>query len=212
MGLDIDPVGAGLVASLGRPGGNVTGVSGLSPELSGKQLQILKELVPKFSRVAVIGDSATAGTAQSLSALQNAAGLLKVHVQFLNIRNVEDIRAAFRDAIKAHADAMIVFASGTATNNRQEVTRLAASNRLPAIYYVGEFVDAGALITYGVRASTMFRRAAVYVDKILKGTKPAELPIEQPAVFDLVINMKTAKALGLKVPQSIVLQATKIIE
>lgn len=212
MGYDIDPVGAGHVASLARPGGNVTGLSGLSPELSGKQLQILKEIVPRLARVAVIGDSAAAGTAQSLSALEQAAAALKVHVQYVNVKNLDDIRVAFRDATKAQADAMVVFANGAATNNRVEVARLAQASRLPAIYYTGEFVEVGALITYGVSTVAMFKRAATYVDKILKGAKPGELPIEQPAVFDLVINMKTAKALGLKIPQSILLQATKVIQ
>lgn len=212
MGYDIDPVGAGHVASLARPGGNVTGLSGLSPELSGKQLQILKEIVPRLSRVAVIGDSAAAGTTQSLNALEQAAATLKVHVQYINVKNLDDIRAAFRDATKAQADAMVVFANGAATNNRVEVARLAQASRLPAIYYTGEFVEVGALITYGVSTAAMFKRAATYVDKILKGAKPGDLPIEQPAVFDLVINMKTAKALGLKIPQSILLQATKVIQ
>jgi putative ABC transport system substrate-binding protein len=212
MGLDIDPVGAGLAVSLARPGGNVTGVSGLSPELSSKQLQILKELVPKLSRVAVLGGSATAGTSQSLSALERAAAGLKVQVHFFGVKNLDEIKAAFRDAVKAKADAMVVLASGPATNNRAEVTQLALSTRLPTIYYVPEFMDAGGLITYGVSTTALFGRAATYVDKILKGAKPADLPIEQPAVFEMAVNMKTAKALGLKIPQSILLQATKIIE
>jgi putative ABC transport system substrate-binding protein len=212
MGFDSDPVGAGLVASLARPGGNVTGSTGIAPEMSSKQLQLLKELIPRLTRVAVIGNTTAAGTEQSLSVLRHAADTLKVRVQYFNVRDVEEVRRAFHEAGKAQAEAMIVFAGGTATNNRAEVARLAMTNRLPTIYSVSEFVDVGALLTYGASSEALFRRAAIYVDKILKGAKPADLPVEQPTVFEMTLNLKTAKALGLKIPNSILVQATKVIQ
>ena len=212
MGFDSDPVGAGLINSLARPGGNITGLSGLSPELSGKQLELLKEIVPKLARVAVVGSSTAAGGAQSLSAIELAADALKVKLQYLNVRDLEDIKSAFREAGKARAGAMIVLANSAATNHRKAVAELALKSRLPAMYYTSEFVEDGGLMTYGVSSTDLFRRAATYVDKILKGAKPGDLPVEQPTLFELVINMKTATALGIKFPNSILVRATKIIE
>ena len=212
MGFDGDPVGAGLVASLARPGGNITGLSGLSAELSGKQLQLLKQLMPKLSRVAVLGNSKAAGTAQSIGVIEAAAKALKVQPHFLNAGDLEQIKAAFLAAGKARDEAIIVLPNANTTSRPAEIVAMAQKARLPAIYYAIDFADAGGLLVYGANNIESFRRAATYVDKILKGAKPGELPVEQSTVFDLVINMKTARALGIQVPQSILLQATKVIE
>ena len=212
MGFDSDPVGAGLVASLSRPGGNITGLSGLSAELSGKQLQILKEILPKLARVAVLGNTKASGNAQSLEAAERAAKALKIQLQYLNATDLEQIKAAFDAAGKGRADAIIVFANASTTSHPSEVVQIAQKARLPAIYYATDFVEAGGLAVYGANNIDSFRRAATYVDKILKGAKPGDLPIEQPTKFDFVINLKAAKALGLRIPQSILLQATRVIE
>ena len=212
MGFDSDPVGSGLIASLARPGGNITGLSGLSAELSGKQLQLLKRIMPKLSRVAVLGNSKAAGNTQSLSAIEANAKVLNVQVHYLNISDLEDVKAAFVAAGKARDEAMIVLANAATTSRPAEVVQLAQKARLPAIYYAIDFAEAGGLVVYGANNVESFRRAAIYVDKILKGAKPGELPVEQPTVFELVINLKTAKALGITIPQSILLQATKVIE
>ena len=212
MGFDGDPVGAGLVASLARPGGNITGLSGLSAELSAKQLQLLKQLMPKLTRVAVLGNSKAAGNAQSIDVIEAAAKALKVQSHYLNAGDLEQIKAAFLAAGKARDEAMIVLPNANTTSRPAEIVALAQKARLPAIYYAIDFADAGGLAVYGANNIESFRRAATYVDKILKGARPGDLPVEQAAVFDLVINMKTARALGIQVPRSILLQATKVIE
>ena len=212
MASDDDPVGSGFVASLARPGGNITGLSTLSPEISGKQLELLKEIVSKLSRVAIGGDVTRPGIPQALREINVAADALGVQVQYLELREPKDIETAFRAASKEHADAVLVLGSPVLLSQRRQIADVAAKSRLPAIYPRPEFVEDGGLMSYGVSFTDLFRRAATYVDKILKGAKPAELPIEQPTKFELVINLKTAKALGLTVPQSLVARADEVIE
>src|SRR5262249_25033731 len=188
-----DPVGSGFVASLARPGGNITGLSTLAPEISGKQLELLKEIVPKLSRVAVFGNSTRPEHTQALREINVAASAFGVQVQYLEVREPKDVNTAFRAASKEHADAVLVLQSTVLLNQQKEIADLAVKSRLPAIYPRAEFTDAGGLMYYGANVVDMFRRAAVYVDKILKGAKAAELPVEQPMKFELVINLKTAK-------------------
>ncbi len=212
MGQDSDPVGSGFVASLARPGGNITGLSSLAPEISGKRLELLKEIVPKLSRVAVFGTSTQAGNAQSLKETELAAGAFGVQLQYLDILGPKDLETAFREARKGRADAVLGLPSPVLIAQRTQVADLAVRSRMPAMYMASEFVDAGGLISYGPNYVDLYRRAATYVDKILKGAKPADLPVEQPTKFELVINLKTAKALGLKIPQSILIRADEVIQ
>ncbi len=207
-----DPVGSGFVASLARPGGNVTGLSTLAPEVSAKQMQLLKETLPKLSRVAVLGTSTRPGNAQALREIERAAQALKVKLQYLDILDPKGIEMAFGAARKGRADAVFVLAGRILIGHKRKIVKLALKSRLPAIYPFPVYVEAGGLMSYGVRRSDLFRRAATYVDKILKGAKPADLPVERPTKFDLVINLKTAKALGISFPPSILLQADKVIE
>src|SRR5713226_5262497 len=212
MGFDIDPVGNGFVASLARPGGNITGLSTLAPEISGKQLELLKEIVPKLSRVAVFGTSTRPGNAQALREVELAAGALGVQLQYLEVRDPKDIETAFQEARKGRADAVLVSALPILASQRTQIADLAVKNRLPAAYGQPEYLDAGGLMFYGASITEMFHRAATYVDKILKGTKPADLPVEQPMKFELVINLKTAKQIGLTIPQSVLYRADKVIK
>jgi putative tryptophan/tyrosine transport system substrate-binding protein len=201
MTFDDDPVGSGFIVSLARPGGNITGLSTLSPEISGKQLELLKEILPKLVRVTVIGTSTRQGTTQSLKELQSAAAALGVKVQYLDVENPKDIETAFRAATKDRADAFLVLQSPLFNPQRAQIAEFALKNRLPATYPRREFVEEGGLMSYGVSISDLDRRAATYVDKILKGTKPADLPVEQPTKFELVINLKTANALASRFRQ-----------
>jgi putative ABC transport system substrate-binding protein len=213
MAFDPDPVGSRFVASLSRPGGNITGYSTLAPELSGKQLELLKQVIPKLSRVAVLGNSTQPGNAQMLRELELAAGKLSVKIQYLNILAPAEIETAFQAARKERSDAVIMLVVGTAIiSHRAKILDLVAKNRLPSVFTDEQYVEDGGLMAYGVSMPDLFRRAAQYVDKILKGAKPSELPIEQPTKFELVINLKTAKVLGLKIPQSILLRADRLIE
>ncbi len=212
MAFDTDPVGSGFAASLAKPGGNITGLSTLAPELSAKQIELLKEIVPKLARVAVLGTASRPGSAHALREVENAAKALKVQVQFQDVVDPKGIDAAFLAARKGSADAVLVLGSPLFNANRTELTELASKSRYPVIYDRAEFVEAGGLMTYSVSLADLARRAATYVDKILKGAKPGDLPIEQPTKFDLVVNMKTAKALGIKIPNSVLAQATKVIE
>ena len=212
MAFDFDPVGNGFVASLARPGENITGLSTLAPEISGKQLELLKEIVPKLSQVTVIGDSTTAGTAQSLREVELAARALKVKIQYLDIRDPKDIETVFRAASKGRADALFVLANPITTSHRRQVANLAVKSRLPAIYDRPEFVEDGGLKTYSVSGTELFRRAATFVDKILKGAKPADLPVEQPTKFELEINLKTAKQIGLTIPANVLARAERVIK
>jgi ABC-type uncharacterized transport system substrate-binding protein len=209
---DPDPVGNGFVASLARPGGNITGLSRLAPELSGKQLELLKEIVPKLSRVAVIGTSTRPGNAQTLREVELAAGAFGVQLQYLDILSPKDIETAFQAAVRERADGALWFVTGSIGNpHRKKIADLAVSSRLPVIYFLRDHVEAGGLMSYGVNEVDLYRRAATYVDKILKGTKPADLPVEQPTKFELVINLKTAEQIGVTMPQWLLMRADRVI-
>ena len=212
MALDDDPVGSGFVANLARPGGNITGLSTLAPEISGKQLELLKEIVAKLSRVAVIGNSTRAGNAQMLKETELAAGALKIQLQYLDVLGPNNIEAAFRAASKGRADAVLVLTSPAFLSQRTQTADLAVKSRLPAIYPWPENVEDGGLMTYSVSIADLFRRAATYVDKILKGVKPAELPVEQPKKFDFIVNLKAAKQIGLTIPPNVLVRADKVIK
>jgi putative ABC transport system substrate-binding protein len=212
MAQDSDPVGNGFVASLARPGGNITGLSSLAPELSGKRLELLKEIIPRLSRVAVLGTSTQPGNAQSLRETELAAGAFGVKLQYQDVRDPKEIETAFRAARKGRADAVLVLTSAVLNSQRTQIADLAAKNRLPAVYGQPESMDAGGLMFYGASITEMFRRTATYVDKILKGAKPGDLPVEQPTKFELVINLKAAKQIGLTIPQSVLFRADKVIE
>jgi len=212
MTQDIDPVGNGFVASLARPGGNITGLSTLAPEISGKQMELLKEIVPKFARVAVLGTTTNPGTAQALKETELAAGAFKVQLQYLDVLGSKDIDTGFQTASKARADAVLVLISSVLNTHRAPVVNLAVKSRLPVIYPFPEFVEAGGLISYGVSFADLWRRAATYVDKILKGAKPADLPVEQPTKFELIINLKAAKQIGLTIPPNVLVRADKVIK
>jgi len=212
MAQDPDPVGTGFVASLARPGGNITGLSNLRPDLSGKRLELLKDTVPRLTRVAVLATAATPGTAQTVKETELAAGTVGVQVSYVEVAAAKDIDMAFRAASSARADAVFVLASPIFLSHRGQVTDLAMKHRLPAMYYTMEFVLGGGLMSYGASVLDLFRRAALYVDKILKGAKPSDLPVEQPTKFELVINLKTAKALGLTIPPSLLQRADQVIE
>jgi putative ABC transport system substrate-binding protein len=211
MAQDTDPVGNGFVASLSRPGGNITGLSNYAPDLSGKHLELLKEILPKISRVSVLGNSTEPGNAQALKEIELAAAAFKIKLQYIDIRSPGDIESALPSAIKSRADALLVLTSPVATAQRALIAELAAKNRIPALYQVRESVEAGGLISYGVRISDLWYRAATYVDKILKGSKPAYLPVEQPIKFDLVINLKAAKQIGLTIPPNVLARADRVI-
>jgi putative ABC transport system substrate-binding protein len=212
MASDTDPVGNGFVASLARPGGNITGLSTLSPELSGKRLELLKEIIPKLSRVAVLGTSTSASNAQSLRETELAAGALAVKVQYLDVRAPKDTETAFRAASKGRADAVLLLGGPVLASQRTQFADLAVKSRLPAIYWRSDIVEAGGLMSYAVNFTDLDRRAATYVDKILKGRKPADLPAEQPKKFELIINLKAAKQIGLTIPPNLLARADKVIK
>jgi ABC-type uncharacterized transport system substrate-binding protein len=212
MAQDSDPVGSGFVASLARPGGNITGLATLAPGLSGKQLELLKEIVPKLSRVAVVGDSNEPGNAQALQEVELAAETFKVQLQYLDVLNLKDIEHSFQSASKQRAGAVLVLNSPNLSSHRTEVVNLVAKNRLPAMYFRSDFVEDGGLMSYATNLIDLSRRAATYVDKILKGTKPADLPVEQPKKFELIINLKTAKQIGLTIPPNVLARADRVIK
>jgi putative ABC transport system substrate-binding protein len=207
-----DPVGNGFVASLARPGGNITGLATLGPEISGKHLELLKETVPKLSRVAVLGTSIQPGNAQSLRKVELAAGALKVKLQYLDVLDPKDIETAFRAASNGRADGVLVLNSPVFASRRTQVVDLAVKSRLPPIYYRSEFVEDGGLMIYSTSLTDLSRRAATYVDKILKGAKPADLPVEQPKKFEFVINLKAAKQIGLTIPPNVLARADRVIK
>jgi putative ABC transport system substrate-binding protein len=212
MAQDPDPVGNGFVASLARPGGNITGLSGLAPGLTGKQLELLKEIVPKLSRVAVFGTSTRPGNAQTLREVELAAGVFGVQLQYLDILSPKDIETAFQAAVRERADGALWFVTGSIGNpHRKKIADLAVSSRLPVIYNLRDHVEAGGLMFYGVNVVDLDRRAAVYVHKILKGVKPAELPVEQPTKFEFIINLKAAKQIGLTIPPNVLARADRVI-
>jgi ABC-type uncharacterized transport system substrate-binding protein len=208
-----DPVGSGLVVSLARPGGNVTGVTNLSPELSRKRLELLKEVVPGIVRIAVLWEADAPVPLVAFRETQQAARTLGLDIQSLEMRGPKpDLEAAFKAAMKSRIGALLTIGNPLINRHRGQIVEQAAQHRLPAIYADREFVDAGGLMSYGVDQKALYRRLAYYVDKILKGVRPAELPVEQPTQFELVINLKTAKALGLTIPQSLLLRADRLVE
>ena len=207
-----DPVRTKLVASLARPGGNVTGLSSATPDLAAKHLQLLKEAAPRVTRVGFLWSANAPAGALALAETEKAAAVLNVRLQPMEVRQANDLDEAVAAIARGQGDAIIVFADPLTFTHRQHIMEMAAQRRLVAVSGAREFADAGGLMSYGPSFPEMFRRAATYVDKILKGAKPADLPVEQPTTFELVINMKTAKALGIKFPQSILLRADKVIE
>jgi len=211
MAQDPDPVGNGFVASLARPGGNITGLSNLGPELSGKRLELLKEVVPRLTRVAVFGTSTFVSNAQIIKETELAAGVLKVQLQYIDVLDPKDIETAFRGASKGRAQAVLVLAGAVFTSQRTQLAALAVKSRLPAIYSATEFVEDGGLMTYGANRSELARRAATYVDKILKGRTPADLPVEQPMKFEFIVNLKAAKQIGLTIPPNVLVRADRVI-
>ena len=212
MTQDSDPIGSGFVASLARPGGNITGLSSLRADLSGKRLELLKEILPKLSRVAVLGTSTLPGNAQELKETELAAGAFGVKLQYLDVLVPENIETAFRAAGKGRAEAVLMMVAGFVANlQRKEIGELAVKSRLPAIYYRSDFVEAGGLMSYGVNQPDLDRRAATYVDKILKGAKPEDLPVEQPKKFEFIVNLKAAKQIGLTIPPNVLVRADRVI-
>jgi putative ABC transport system substrate-binding protein len=213
MVLGGDPVGSGFVASLARPGGNVTGMATLRPELSGKRLELLKEIIPKLSRVAVFATSTAADYGRIQKELDLAAGAFGVKLQYLDVRSLKDFETAFPAAAKGRAEAVLVRVSGPFLSpHRTRVVALAVKSRIPLMYERAEDVIAGGLMSYGVSFTDVYRRAATYVDKILKGAKPADLPVEQPTKFELVINLKAAKQIDLTIPPNVLARADRVIK
>jgi putative ABC transport system substrate-binding protein len=206
-----DAVTQGLVASLARPGGNVTGLTNISPDIAGKQLDLLTETFPRISRVAALGCPASGGTVgdRRRSEMEAAAQVLKLHLQFLELSSPEKIESALRAATRERADAL--FVSDCSIFPAVETVELVAKTKLPAIYPTSRFAEAGALMVYGPSGTDLARRAAIYVDKILKGAKPADLPVEQPTKFELVINLKVAKQIGLTIPPNVLARADRVI-
>jgi putative ABC transport system substrate-binding protein len=207
-----DPVGSGLVGSLARPGGNITGLSLLAPELSAKRLDLFKQAMPKLGRAAVLWNTANAGMVLRFRETEAASRALGVAIDSVGVQGPGDFEDAFATISKHRPDALLVLADTVTVGHRRRTIEFAAANRLPAIYEMREFTDDGGLMSYGISMPEHFRRAAFLVDKVLKGTKPADLPVEQPSKFELVINMKTAKALGLTIPPVVLLRADQIIE
>jgi len=207
-----DPVAIGFVASLSRPGGNITGLSQLSSELSAKRLDLLKEVVPGVSRVAILWNPTNPSNASQLRATKLVAQALGMHLQLLEVRGPQDFESGFQAATRGRAGALITLDDLLIYTRRTQIVALAAKRRLPAIYGWSKFAEAGGLMSYGPDFRDMYRQAAIFVDKILKGAKPGDLPIEQPAKLELVINLKTAKALGLTIPPSLLQRADQVIE
>jgi putative tryptophan/tyrosine transport system substrate-binding protein len=212
MTQDTDPVATGVIANLARPGGNITGLASLTPELSGKRVELLKEVVPKLSRAAVLGTSTIPGYAEVLREIELVAEAFGVKLQYLNILDPKDIETAFRVAVKGRADAVFTLTSAILLSNRAQLTELVVKNRLPAIYHQSQYVEVGGLMSYGVNLTELDRRVAYYVDRILKGTKPADLPVQQPTKFELVVNLKTAKQMSLTIPPNVLARADKVIK
>ena len=213
MPLSSDPVGDGLVASLAHPGGNITGLSVMAPELGEKRLQLLKELLPKVSHAMdVLWNPAYVGMRARFEQAKVDAPTVGFQVRSMEVRDTRELDAAFEAIVREHPEALLILVDPFTRSQRSRIVDFAAAQRIPAIYESSEFVDVGGLISYGPNIADQFRRAANYVDKILKGAKPADLPIEQPTTFELIINMKAAKALGLTIPQSILVRADQVIQ
>jgi putative ABC transport system substrate-binding protein len=207
-----DPLGSGLVASLARPGGNVTGMSLMAPDLGGKRLELLKELIPRLSLVAVLWNADNPYSALVFKETQTASQTLAIRIQSLEVRSENDLADAFEAARRQGPDALVAVEDPLTLSNRKLIADSAASQQLPAIYGLREFAAAGGLMSYGANLADLYRRAAAYVDKILKGAKPADLPVQQPTKFDFVINLKTAKALGIEIPPTVLARADEVIE
>jgi putative ABC transport system substrate-binding protein len=207
-----DPLEAGFVKSLGRPGGNMTGITWLAFELVGKRLELLKEAVPGVSRVAVLANPAHPGEQRELSETRQAARAVGVALQYHQVRATADFHAAFDAIVKDNANALLVFPEGVTMTHRQQMAEFAVKHHLPSVFGWREYVEAGGLMAYGPNRLETAKQLAVFVDKILKGSKPAELPVEQPSKFEFVINLKTAKALGLTIPPSLLARADQVIE
>jgi putative ABC transport system substrate-binding protein len=212
MTIDPDPVASGFVASLARPGGNITGLSNLSPELSGKRLELLKEIVPRLSRVAVFGTSSAPGIARGLKEMELAAGTLGAKVQYFDVLDPKDFEIAFRAASNGRPDAVLTLSSAVLTSHRKQVIDFAEKSRLPAMYTSKEYVEDGGLMSYSANIVDLLRRSATYVDKILKGAKPADLPVEQATKFEFIVNLKAAKKIGVKIPLNMLAGADKVIK
>jgi ABC-type uncharacterized transport system substrate-binding protein len=207
-----DPVAAGLVDSLARPGGNITGFSSIEAVLAGKRLELVKETVPKISRVAVFWNPHDPSSAQQWKESQLAARELGLQLHSMEVSSANQFESAFKEATQVRSSALFVVSSALAFSNQKRIADLAIKNRLPAIYTRGDFIDSGGLMSYGPDQAERYRRVAVYVDRILKGTKPADLPVEQPTKFELVINLKTAKQIGLTIPPNVLARANKVIK
>jgi putative tryptophan/tyrosine transport system substrate-binding protein len=207
-----DPVGSGLVASLARPGGNVTGMSTMAPALSGKRLELLKELLPRLDRVAVVWNAANSYSAIAFRETQIAAQILGIEVQSLEMRRPDDFNSAFEAARQRRPDALIAVEDPLTHTVRERIEEFAVSHRLPTLYGLREYVVAGGLMSYGTSFHDLYRRAAGYADKILRGANPADLPVQQPTKFDLIINLKAAKALGIDLPPAVLVRAVEVIE
>jgi ABC-type uncharacterized transport system substrate-binding protein len=213
MGNSTDPVGTGFVASLARPGGNVTGVSSISPELSGKRLESLRQVIPGLSRVAFLWNPDIRGAVLDYNETEGAARSLGLQVQSVEVVRAEDLDRAFSAITKERAQALTMPAANpVGFANRGQIASFAQKNRLPSMYAQSEYVDAGGLMSYGPSTPDMVRRAATYVDKILKGTKPADLPVERPTKFELVISLKTAKQIGVTIPPNVLARADRVIK
>ena len=206
-----DPVALGLVASFARPGANITGLSTMSPELSTKRLELVKEIVPNVSRVAVLWNPDYPDAVISMRETKAAAPLLGIKLQFVELREPNDLEQAFSAMKRDRADSLVTINSPNIISQSKRVVDFAAKSRLPAMYSFREYVDDGGLMFYGASLTEMYRRAAMYVDKILKGAKPGDLPVEQPTKFEFIINLKAAKQIGLTIPQSVLYQADKVI-
>jgi putative ABC transport system substrate-binding protein len=213
MVTQVDPVAAGLVASLARPGGNITGLATLQRDLSGKRLELLSEVVPRLSRVGILRNADEAVSMLGFMEYETAANALKIQVQSLEVRRSgPDLEEPFKEALKSRTGAVITITSNPLFSNSKKVAQLAIKHGLPSMYEGSSWVDDGGLISYSANDIELFRRAATYVDKILKGAKPADLPIEQPTKFELVINLKTAKQIGLTIPPNVLARADRIIK
>jgi len=207
-----DPIGGGLVESLARPGGNITGLSQIAPDLAGKRLQVLKEFVPQLTRVAVLWSPNSTTSPIAWKEIQDPAQQLSIKLHSLTITGIGGFENAFHNAIAMRSDALIIMPDPLFAGNLRRLADLAAKNRLPSTSHLREYAEYGGLVAYGVDRTDQFHRAAGYVDKILKGAKPADLPIEQPTKFELVINLRTAKILGIKVPPTPRARADEVIE
>ena len=207
-----DPVGSGLVDSLARPGGNITGLAWMSRDIIGKRLELLKETVPRTSRLGDLWNPLNPATQGDFREVQLAARTLGITIHSAEVRDPNEFVSAFSSIRRARADALIVQADYLTITHRKQIASLAVQSGLPTMFFVRDYVDEGGLMSYGANLTDLYRRSADYVDKILRGAKPADLPVEQPTKFEVAINMKTAKALGIKIPNSILVQATNVIE